>query len=75
MAGIWFKKIRSFSGVICVLVVVESGLETLADGPLSPVSSGWERSRGSAQWGVISDSEGASATVDALSCKPKLADL
>jgi len=64
------RKYSLFAGVICVVVVTEAGLETLAGGPSSSVSSGWERSRGSTEWGVISDSEDASATVDALSCKP-----
>jgi len=73
MAGIWFKKIRIFVGIIRVLVVMESGLETLAGCPSKSVSSDWERPRGAAEWGVISDSEGPSATVDALSCKPKSA--
>jgi len=73
MAGIWFKKTRIFVGVICVLVVMESDLETLAGDPSKSVSSDWERPRGSAEWGVTSDSEGASATTDALSCKPKSA--
>jgi len=52
---------------------MESGLETLAGGPSNSVSSGWERSKDSAEWGVISDSESASATVDVLSFKPKSA--
>jgi len=49
MAGIWFKKIRIFVGIIRVLVVMESGLETLAGCPSKSVSSDWERPRGAAE--------------------------
>ena len=52
---------------------MESGLETFAGGPLNSLSSGWERSRSSSESGVILDSEGASGTVGALSCKSKSA--
>ena len=43
------RKYALFAGVICVLVVIKSGLETLANSPSNSASPSWEKSLGSAE--------------------------